>query len=183
MIKYLLLCLMFSFPLHSEVLDTDRVWREHVITDVTTNSKLNLVGYLPHPSKEHDIDLPYMLHVGAINKNRSFYANLTTLKNDIHPKEQIIVYVDNEKFAYNAKSTNIGAIADTIRNSESSIALRLFSYDELNTCTGRFLQLVSGHHMSIQYVTSSMTHKTIVLDLDGLYRELMTVYGTPDSCR
>ncbi|QQG33916.1 hypothetical protein ZPAH1_orf00154 [Aeromonas phage ZPAH1] len=181
--KTILLLILMSFPLCAEVLDTDRVWREHVISDKAANKTLHLVGYLPHPDKEHDIDIPYMLHVGAIQRNKAFYMNITVMKNEFHPKEQIIMYVQDEKYSYTAQNSNTRSVPDTIRNSDASVALKLFDYSELNTCSGRYKQLVEASYVSIQYVTPALHPKTIVVDLKGLNKTMQVVYGIPNTCK
>ncbi|ATI17527.1 hypothetical protein P19_0106 [Aeromonas phage P19] len=183
MVKYLLLCLLISTPLHSEVLDTQRVWREHIINDAASLKERHLVGSFQHPDYEDDIDLPYMLHIGSIQAHRAFYLNLTTMKTDIHPKAPIIVSIGDNEATYSSQNSSFKGVASTIRNSDSSVALKLFSYDELYGCTGSYRMLWESDYISVRYVTPALEHRSLTLDLKGLIETMEYVYGIPETCK
>lgn len=180
--KIIIALLMFvTFAASAMIADSERVWREHIITDATTQQTMSLVGSFQHPEFE-DQSLPYVLHIAAMERHQAFYMNLSSMIDNIHPNTPIVVDIGHVTKSYQSQNHNINGIAETIRVSDSTVTMKLFTYDELNTCTGNYKNLVESEKISINYVTTAGDVRDINLNTAGLINTMQHVYKIPDSC-
>ncbi|ADQ53413.1 hypothetical protein 65p406 [Aeromonas phage 65] len=175
------LFVLVSLSVSAMVPDSDRVWREHIITDAATQKTMSLVGYFPHPESE-DQSIPYILHIAAMQRHQAFYMNMSSLIDNFHPKTPIVVQVGETVKYFEPQNRNINGIAESIRVSDSTVTMKLFSYQELNTCTGEYYNLVNSDSIHINYLTTAGDIRDVTLNTSGLIDTMQRIYKIPDSC-